>query len=181
MSEEKSLQQRIDPWAVVEHHARQAAELAPGSLSETARLALYVAAAPGVIGATPVGRGALGLGRPSGDHEWWQVSVAGPAGSPHRSLVWNAAGTVLVQRPQATGRRMLLAAVTGGILGMGGFAGMLGAFAILPAVALAGVAAFLTRLVVPSYTPLGSWPGDERYEKVMTEMVDRYERAVTDA
>jgi len=181
VSEEKSLQRRLDPWAVVEHHARQSAEFVAGSMSETARLALYVAAAPGVIGATPVRRGALGLGRPSDDHEWWQVSVAGPAGSPHRSLVWNAAGTVLVQRPQATGRRMLLMAAAAGVLGTVGFAGMLGAFAILPGVALAGVAAYFTRKLIPSYTPLGSWPGDERYEEAIAEMVDRYERAVTDA
>ncbi len=172
---------RVDPWAVVEHHARQSAELAAGSMSDTARLALYVAAAPGVVDATPVRRGDLGLGRPTDDDGWWRVTVPGPAGSAQRAVVWNAAGTVLIQRPAATGRRMLLMAVGTGVLGMAGLVGVLGTFAILPAIAFAGVAAFLARKFIPSYTPLGSWPGDERYEKAMAEMIDRYERAVTDA
>lgn len=170
---------RVDPWAVVEYHARQSATRAPGSMSDTARLALYVAAAPSVVDATPVRRGDLGLGRPTNDDEWWKVTVPGPAGSDRRALVWNAAGTVLVQRPATTGRRMLLMAISAGVLGMVGLVDLLGALAIVPAVALAGTAAFLARKVLQSYTPLGSWPGDERYEKAMAEMIDRYERAVT--
>lgn len=171
---------RVDPWAVVEHHARRSAELADGSMSDMARLALYVAAAPGVVGATPVRRGDLGLFRPT-DDEWWRVTVPGPAGSAQRALVWNAAGTVLVQRPATTGRRMLLMAMSAGVLSLAGLVGVLGTFAIIPAIAFAGVAAFLARKFIPSYTPLGSWPGDERYEKAVAEMIDRYERAVADA
>lgn len=169
---------RVDPWAVVDHHARQSAELAPESMSETARLALYAAAAPDVIGATAVRRGQLGLGRPSDYRGWWMVQMPGPPGSSPRALVWNAAGPALVERPATTGRRMLLAAITAGVPGMVGLVDLLSGLAILPAALLAAIAAYITREWLPSYTPIGSWPGDERYQKALAELVDRYERMV---
>lgn len=169
---------RVDPWAVVEYHARHAAQRSEGSMSPTQRLALYAATAPDVIGATPVRPGELGLWRQLGREEWWKVPLPAARGSAPQWLAWSSSGQVLVERPDAMGRRMFMVATGTSFVSMFGLGRLVGWRALPFALLLAAGAAFLSRIVWPAWSRLGSAPGDERHERAVAELVERYERDV---
>lgn len=171
---------RVDPWAVVEHHARRAAQRSEGSMSPTQRLALYAATAPEVIGAVPVRPGELGLVRQFGREEWWKAPLPAARGSAPQWLAWSSSGQVLVERHDAMGRRMFTVATGTSFVSMFGLGRVMGWRALPVALLLAAAAAFITRVAWPAWSPLGSAPGDERHQKAVAEMVERYERDVQD-
>lgn len=129
---------RPDPWAVVEHHARQAAQQGgPDALSEGQRLALYVAAAPHLIGARRLDPAVLGhtIRRAGGDGaEWWAAPLPGEA----RDLAWSGTGVFAVQQP---GRRRVMGfalGLLGFLLAFGAFGRLAGPRAAIPALIVGG-------------------------------------------
>jgi hypothetical protein len=177
MTDTPSPARRPDPWAVVEHHAQRAAQLAEGSMTTAQRLALYASAAPGVIGAVRAQPGEFGLTRKGNDDDWWKVPVPGRTPGTPVFLAWNSAGEVIVQRRGATSARMIMAGSVSWVLGMIIF-GRLGPRALLPALVVGVGAAILTRQLLPAWSPLGSLPDDQKYVALLEGLAERYEADV---
>jgi hypothetical protein len=178
MTDEELPARRVDPWAVVEHHARLAAERGEGSMDAIQRLALYAATAPGVIGAVPVRAGDLGLARRLQGDEWWKVPLPAARGSVPQWLAWSSTGKTLVERRATTGRRMFLIGASSWVVSMFTFAKVMGPRALIPAVVVAVGAAMLGRLAWPAWSPIGSEPGDDRVAEALDDLVARYEDAL---
>lgn len=178
MSDRPPAPRRPDPWAVVEHHAQQAAARAEGTMTSAQRLALYASAAPEVIGAMRAQRGEFGLTRRGNDSEWWKVAIAGQTPGTPVFLAWNAAGEVIVQRRTSTTLRMVIAYLIAWATGMVGFARLLGPRALFPAIVVGIGVAALTRQLFPVWTPLGTLPGDDRHARALEGLVARYEADV---
>ncbi|HPF61594.1 MAG TPA: hypothetical protein PLI93_05985 [Gemmatimonadales bacterium] len=178
MTDPELPERAVDPWAVVEHHARRAAERGDGSMNPVQRLALYASTAPEVIGAVPARPGDLGLARRLQGEDWWRVPLPAARGSVPRWLAWSSSGRTLVERRAATGRRMFLVGAASWVTSMFAFARLLGPRALFPAVVVAIAAAAMTRIAWPAWSPIGSEPGDDRIARAVDDLVDRYEAAV---
>lgn len=165
-----------DPWAVVEHHARVAAERGTEAvLSPGQRLALYATTAPEVIGARRMERSEFGvLGRFARSGEWWTAAIPGS----RDRLAWNEQGDVVVSnRMDATIRQAVI----------GGFATLLaftvlgrigGPRALLPALMVgAGVAMVAARLAT-RWTMLGDGNNHPVAERTLQQFLQRYEEGV---
>jgi hypothetical protein len=63
--------------------------------------------------------------------------------------------------------------------GMIAFARLLGPRALFPAIVVGIGVAALTRQLFPSWTALGTQPGDERHAATLEELVARYEADVS--
>ncbi len=168
---------RPDPWAVVEHHAARAAAAAGrDGLTDTQRLALYAAAAPGVIGARRVDSATLGhtIRRAAGaDAEWWAAAIP-PAG---QELAWTDAGLLALRRPSRSRGVALGVAVLGCLLAFGAFGRLAGPRAIIPA-AVVGVALFAVVRRAASDWSLLDGEGDAPVKGAIRGFVEAYEREV---
>lgn len=176
MTDQPSRAPHPDPWAVVEHHARVAAERGTEAvLSPGQRLALYATTAPEVIGARRMERSEFGmLGRFARSGEWWTAAIPGS----RDRLAWNEQGDVVVSnRMDALIRQAVI----------GGFATLLaftvlgrigGPRALIPALMVgAGVAMVAARLAT-RWTVLGDGNNHPLAERTLQQFLQRYEEGV---
>jgi hypothetical protein len=164
---------RPDPWAVVEHHARAAAERAPGDAMNSAqRLALYVSAAPELIHARRLAVGELGIGRK--DVEWWVA----PAPASNRILAWNDRGEALLSNPSGAALRRLVVGSAGVGISFLPFARLAGPRAIIPALLVGVAAAFLVGRIAPRWVLFGDAPDPVTAAGVVEALAEEYEKEV---
>jgi hypothetical protein len=165
-----------DPWAVVEHHARVAAERGTEAvLSPGQRLALYATTAPEVIGARRMERSEFGvLGRFARSGEWWTAAIPGS----RDRLAWNEQGDVVVSNRMDA---LILQAVIGGFATLLAFTvlGRIGGpRALIPALMVgAGVAMVAARLAT-RWTMLGDGNNHPLAERTLQQFLQRYEEGV---
>ncbi len=164
---------RPDPWAVVEHHARAAAERAPGdSMNSAQRLTLYVSAAPDVIGARRLASGELGIGGKG--VTWWVAPI--PASD--RLVAWNDRGDAMVSNPTvATLRRVWIGSLGVGISFLP-FARIAGPRAIIPALIVGVAAAFVIGRIAPRWVLFGDGHNHPLAERTLEQFLQRYEEDV---
>lgn len=164
---------RPDPWAVVEHHAGVAARQGDASFSAGQRLAMYVSAAPQVVGARMMSRAEMGPGR-AAPTRWIVPSPDG--GAP---IAFDESGTVWVA-VSATAQRLVTAAA-GFVVATALFSRIAGPRAVIAGLIVALGAYVLSAAFVPRWRRIGLREGDDRYERVVATLVERYERAVPPA
>lgn len=164
---------RPDPWAVVEHHAGAAARQGDAALTTGQRLAMYVSAAPQVVGARPMSRAEKGLGG-AGQNRW--VVPAPDGGAP---IAFDESGNAWVAVSSTTQR--LLSAAAGFVVATALFARIAGPRAVIAGLIVAAGAYLLSAAVIPRWRPIGLRAGDDRYERALENLVDRYERSVPPA
>jgi len=170
---------RPDPWAVVEHHAREAAArgTADGQLDDQQRLALYAAAAPDVIGARRIDAAALGhtVRRAGGsDAEWWAATLPGE----RRELAWSTSGILALRQPS---RRVVVAfgiGLLGFLMAFGGFGRVAGPRALIPALVVGGGLFIAVRRAASDWSLLDGDGGDPAIRKAIRGFVRRYEEGV---
>lgn len=159
-----------DPWAVVEHHARAAAQGGDAALAPGQRLAMYASVAPQVIGARAMLPREAGPGG-SRDARW---VVNSPGGGP--LLAFDASGkTWVASTPQA---QRLLSAAAGFVIATALLTPVAGPRAIVPGLIMAAGVYALSGVFLPRWREVGLRAGDDKYEQIFAELAARYERAI---
>lgn len=160
--------ERPDPWAVVEHHARAAAQGGDAALTPGQRLAMYASVAPQVIGARAMHAREAGLGG-SRDQRW---VVNPPGGGP--LLAFDASGNTWVA--SASQMQRLLSAAAGFVIATALFRQVAGPRAVIAGLIVAAGVYALSAVFLPRWRELGLRAGDDRYERIFAELAARYER-----
>jgi hypothetical protein len=160
-----------DPWAVVEYHARNAAQAGSASLTRAERLAMYIAAAPDVVGARPMTAREGGFFQPQ-DLRWVVASTGDLA-----ELAIDASGGIWVRTPSQM--RQVLAAVAAFVIATALFARLAGPRAVVAGGIVAVGVYAVSGALFSRWRRTGTRPGDARYDAQVAEMVARYERPVT--
>ena len=146
-------------------------------MSDRQRLALYVAAAPHVIGARQIDAATLGhtVRRAGGTNtEWWVAPLPGDK----RELAWSSSGILALRQPS----RGLVVAFSVGMLGFlmafGGFGRVAGPRALIPALLIGGGLFFAVRRAASDWSLLDADGGDPAVREAIRGFVRRYEDGV---
>lgn len=159
-----------DPWAVVEYHARAAAQGGDAALTPGQRLAMYASVAPQVIGARVMTPREAGFGG-SRDVRW---VVHPPGGGP--LLAFDASGTMWVRSTSQVQQVLSAAAVF--VIATALFTRVAGPRAVIAGLIVAAGAYALSGAFFPRWRAVGLRAGDDRFERVVVELATRYERAI---
>ncbi len=133
---------------------------------------MYVSAAPHVIGARVMSRAEEGM-RSAGRTRW---VVRADDGVP---IAFDESGNAWVAVSSTTQR--LLTAAAGFVVATALFSRIAGPRAVVAGLIVAVGAYILSAAIVPRWRPIGPRAGDDRYERVLADMVERYERAIPPA
>ena len=148
-----------DPWSVVEHHARAAAVRGDGALTAGQRLAMYVTAAPAVVGARSQG------GR-------WVIDPRN--GGP--LLAIDESGEAWVQ-VRSDARRVVAFAIAFVVSTML-FSRVAGPRGLIAGLVVAAGAYALSGTLMSRWRRVGTRAGDHAYEAAVADLVATYERPV---